>query len=343
MQEKCSNCGGLLYFSPKDKATVCKSCGSKFSIPYDEDFTKKSFSNNYDLQIKELPNELQKIKCKSCGANIVLSKLQMGTDCPYCGSNTLSYTKTRNMMAVDSIIPFNFSNEEAFNKLKKEIERGWWTDRKLLKNITQEDIRGEYCNAFVFDFCTVTTYSGIFSYERTTKDKDGHIYIETINKPVSGVFEKIFKDVTIEASAGITPPEINSILPFAYNKAVKFNDEFMQGYMLEVQDKMFKEAFTEAQTVVKRDIKRALLVKHNCDRIVTLSFDTVYNNKKYNYCLLPVYFISKKVKDKQCKVFMNGQTGKISPLPKNKVKMILTFLPIAILIVAIILLLAYKG
>ena len=88
-------------------------------------------------------------------------------------------------------------------------------------------------------------------------------------------------------------------MPYNYNEVVDFKEDFMNGYLLEYENKMFEDCFKTAENIIKKDIERSLLRKHNCDRIVKLSLSTNYLEKKYNYCLLPVYLVSNIYKDKK--------------------------------------------
>ena len=44
MINECKNCGGNVFFSPKDKGNVCENCGSVFSVKYDNNVVKKDFA-----------------------------------------------------------------------------------------------------------------------------------------------------------------------------------------------------------------------------------------------------------------------------------------------------------
>ena len=342
MLKNCENCGGKLYFSPKDKANVCESCGSLFPLEYNYQFTKKTFDEHQiSAEDDALANSMSSIKCKSCGANVLLSKYQMQTTCPYCGNSSIVKSKAKNMLYIDSLIPFNFSKTEALSKFKSTVHKRFYANKKIFKNINENAINGIYVNAFVFDIETSSSYRGVFSYTRTVKDRDGNSHTETFYKNVSGFFDKAYKNITIEANSHLDQSDLGSIMPFQYGSAVEFKQDFMHGYMLEYQDRMFNDCVKMAEKIINRDIEQRLLEKHGCTKIERLSLHTDYPDKRYNYCLLPVYFVNSEVKGKKYNVLMNGQTGKVGKIPKDKWRVFFTILLIAVLFVGAILLVMY--
>lgn len=341
MLKNCSNCGGKLHFSPKDKGNRCESCGGLYPVEYQYEFAKKPFEEAKNLPTDNISNSMKSIRCESCGANVLLTKFQMQTNCPYCGSSTIIEGKSNDIMYIDSIIPFSFGKAEALAKFKHTVKSRFYANKKIFKGVKEENINGAYVNAFVFDMNTSTMYSGTFSYEKSYTDRDGNRKTKTIYVDVSGVFNKAYNNITIEANSNLEQSELASIMPFEYGSAVDFKPDFMYGYMLEYQDRMFNDCVDMAESIIKSDIESSLLRKHNCDRIVSINMKTNYTNRKYNYCLLPVYFVSTVVKEKKYKAVMNGQTGKVGSLPKNVGRILLTVFFSCAIIVGIVLLIIF--
>lgn len=341
MINKCENCGGKILFNPKDKGNTCVNCSSIFPIEYNYAFKKKPFEENVELETDNLVDSLDNLKCSSCGANILLSKYQLQNNCPYCGSSVLVKEKQKKLMYIDTIIPFSFGKAEALNKFKTTLNKRFYAKKSIFKKLTKENIHGAYVNAFVFDMSTQSSYSGLFSYTRTVTDSDGKSSTKTYYKNVSGVFDKAFANITVEANSNLEQKEFHEILPFDYASAVDFKEDFLNGYMLEYQDKMFNDCVGVAQKIMTGDIKRSLLAKYGCEKIERITLDTHYTNRRYNYCLLPTYFISSVVNDRQYKVVMNGQSGKIGKMPTDKLRVFLTFLIICVGIVGLILLITF--
>ncbi|MCQ2564842.1 MAG: hypothetical protein MJ152_03195, partial [Clostridia bacterium] len=136
--------------------------------------------------------------------------------------------------------------------------------------------------------------------------------------------DKVCNNVTVEANPNLSQEEMAGILPYNYSQAVEYDNAFLNGYMLEYQDKMFSDCFSIAEKFIKSEIEKEILRKHNCTGISSLTLETEYLDKKYNYCLLPVYFIKNEIKGKKKKVLLNGQTGQVGSLPKSKWKVAIT-------------------
>jgi len=314
---KCENCGSEIIFSPKDKGNVCKNCNSVFPVIYNYAFAKKPFDKSAELADNTLAENLKNIKCNSCGASVLVDKQKLQAKCAYCGDTSIVEDRKDNLMNIDSIIPFSFGKADALKQFTSNVGKRTFANKKIFKDVKEEDINGTYVNAFVFDFSTTTTYNGVFSYTRTVTDKDGKTHTETVRKHVNGVYDRAFKNISIEANSNLTQTDLQSIEPFEYGSAVDFQQDFLNGYMIEYQDKMFNECVKTAEAMMDKDIKRELLRRHGCDRIVSINMSVVYNDKKYNYCLLPVYFVTTidKKKNQTYKALMNGQTGKVGKLP----------------------------
>lgn len=331
MKNKCNNCAGNIIFSPKDRANVCSSCGSIFPVKYEKNFNKKDCNEAVLLENDKFAREMKKIRCTSCGASVLLSKLAIQANCPYCGTSEIVEMKNQKLMHIDSIIPFSESKQDALGIFKKAVSERFYANKKIFKDLSQEDIQGVYVNAFIFDLKINARFKGTFSYTVEKEDSDGDTHTKTVYKNVSGIYSNLYNNIIVEANSNLTQDELNSIMPFDFVSSVKFQTDFMNGYMLENKDTKFEDCFKQAETEVIKRIKKELLIKYNCENIVKLDLQLDYEDKKYNYSVLPVYFISKQYKDKTYKVVMNGQTGKVGKLPSNKLKVFLTvFLPIAI-------------
>lgn len=332
---KCEKCGGKLTFSPKDKANICENCGAAEPVKYNYAFAKKGFDQIQNLEIDPLAEETRTVKCKSCGANILINKYQINNKCVYCGSDTLTQTSKKTLMYIDSVVPFTFGKADAVNKFKHVVNKRFYANKKAFNGISEQNVSGLYVNTFVFDFDTTSAYKGVLSYQKTVKDSDGSTHTETVTKNVSGVLDKVFKNLTIEANSNLNQRELLQIMPFEYTSAVDFQQDFINGYVIEYQDKLFNDCVASAEKVVRRELEHEILKKHGCDTVLTLNVDTHYKDRKYNYCLLPVYMFNNEYKGKRYKALMNGQSGKVGDLPTDKLRVFLTILFASILVVGI--------
>lgn len=323
---KCKHCGAGMIFDPKLKKNICVSCNSCEDVNYNHTFSKKSFNDASTLQTDLLYKDAKNVKCKSCGANLLVNKLQITSKCLYCGSETITASSKKNLLNIDSVVPFTFGKADAIKKFKRHYAEDFSANKKIFKNLSEQDVVGLYVNSFVFDFTIFVIYNGVLAYTTKSKNSSGETYTETISKPVSGVLEKVVKNLTVEANANLEQKDLSEIMPYEYTSAVAFQKDFMNGYVIEYQDKLFNDCVSTAQGIVNEELKKDILKKHGCDQVESLDMNITYRDRKYNYCLLPVYMFNKVYKNKRYKVFMNGQSGKIGHLPKNKFKVFFTVL-----------------
>lgn len=316
----CKNCGSTIIFSPKEKANVCVNCGSKFDIKYESWFEKRIYD---DKAINPRDEDksicvLRKIKCKSCGAMVVLDKYHAQSICPYCGDSEIVDIKSKINLLIDSIIPFAFDSQYALEIIKKKVKTSFFADKSILTTLSKDDVYGLYINSYVFDIKSKSSYKGILRDTIRRKDKDGRSYTEIVSIPVSGDIECDLDNITIEANANVNQQEINAILPFDYHASVKYSSDFMNGYILEYPDKALNEIYQDVRNVLENNIKNKIISKHNADSILTIDLNINITDSRYNYSLLPIYFIRVETKKKKKhRVVMNGQTGKINSLPKS--------------------------
>ena len=335
---KCKNCAGKIYFEPKEKGCKCENCNSVYNIEYVKNFIKKPFIDSAAVQVKPgtFEKSIKSLKCSSCGATMVLNKLETQSKCPYCDNTSIIESRKNNLLYIDSVIPFTFSKAEALKKFKHELAGSWFVKKQVFNGITISNVHGVYVNAFVFDMVANANYSGVFSYTKTVKDQDGNTKWETVRKRVYGSYQNNFYNVTVEASSHIDQSDLRSVMPYDYREAVEFKEDFMNGYILEYENSLFNDCYKKAEQIIRKKIEQDLLREHGCDRIVSLNMQTNYLDKKYNYCLLPMYLVTNTYKNEKFTSLINGQTGKITKLPKNVGKILLTVFGILGIIAAFI-------
>lgn len=324
MINECKNCGGNIIFSPKDKGCTCVNCKSVFPIKYNFNVPKNDFSKAENLNLEKISNEIKGFRCESCGASMIVNKNEIKSTCVYCGNSSIAEVGEQKMMNIDSIIPFSFDRDTALVNFKQRLSKSFYANKKIFKGLNTENFKGVYVNAFVFDLSTDVTYSGVFSYTETYRNFRGESKSRTRYKHVNGNFDKSFNNLTIESSSHINQSELSQILPYNYDQSVKFDMDFTHGYSFEYHNEEFKSCFAKAEDLIKREIKNQLLRKYNCDKVESLNLIIKYTDRKYNYCLLPMYFINKKYKDKNYNVLMNGQSGAVSKFPKSVGKILFT-------------------
>ena len=211
---KCNSCGADMTYSPEKGMMYCSYCDSSKEIekivPKSRDFlTEKSEGAVDDTAIQ--------YKCPNCGGEIELENFQTAKQCPFCGATNIVQTENIKGMKPDSILPFTYSREMAYEAGKKWMKKRIFAPRKLRKNFNPKNFNGVYVPTFLFDTDTASTYEGVLGERRTrTVGSGDNKRVETYIHwfPVSGNCSQCFKDLVIEASKQITQKEIKKLEPF---------------------------------------------------------------------------------------------------------------------------------
>lgn len=330
--KKCPTCGSELSFDPSTKKLKCCSCGNF----YEFDLVLSNEKHDLDLEQQNISTEnwakeSKLVKCNSCGANIMINGLAITQECPYCGSKYIVETKEVPGLKPDCVVPFAFNQEDAKVKFKQKIKGKFFVPHKLKKEFSEAEVKGIYIPAFSFDGETFSHYTGTVQIAKQVKTKDGYRTVyET--RPISGTYSYDYCNLLIESSTQIDDSQLSSIIPYNLHESYAYNNDFLRGYYVEQYVDTIKTCHDLAVNKVASDIKSGIGSKHS-GTVTSLFVDTNYSNEKYNYQLLPLYYVSFKYKDKQYTALMNGQTGKVGKgLPISKLKV--TFVVIIVLILA---------
>lgn len=315
---KCDGCGSGICFDPQTQNLKCPSCGKVKTL------TKTYSKNKHDItEVKEEKRnawiaQTKIVKCETCGAEIILNKLEFSGICPYCNSSYVSETKELPDMVPDSVIPFCFDENEAEKRFKLQLKRKFYVPNPCKRNVKPENIKGVYIPAFTFDASVRATYSGTLR-----RQVNNEVEFFTI----SGEHKSSQVDVMVESSSKLTQESLKKILPYDMEKSCSFSEGFVLGYVVEHYQDVFQECLQKAQTEMQQRVKREILSKYTYDSVKEFNFKCGFSNQKYQYAIVPIYQINFWHKKKRYNVIMNGQTGKIGgKLPISAIKVGFTIL-----------------
>ncbi len=329
--QKCPNCGGGLNFQPSTQKLFCEHCQSV------HDFEKSTKYSKHDISEKPTENEAYEqwkqenkaIHCQTCGAEIILNKLEYSQKCPYCGSSYVTESKSLPSFVPDSVIPFQFDETQAAEIFKAKIKKKFYVPRPFKKNAKAENVVGIYVPSFSFDAVTKSKYSGVL--EEVHRDSNGHTHYNRF--PISGLKNLKHVDLIVESSSLINQKQLKGILPYDMSGSYKFSENFILGYVVEHFSQTFDSCYSDAKKAMEEQIKASILRGYQYTSVVSFSMTTDYAEEKYAYRLVPMYQIGFIYKTKPFVVQMNGQTGKIGgKLPTSGIKVFFTVLLILLVI-----------
>ena len=330
---RCSNCGGEMVFCPTTFALMCDNCGTTEKIKSENSNEKHIYNENI---IENSQKTTKTIKCSNCGAEIPVVKNEITKSCPYCGSKFVIDVEDLDGLKPDLIIPFKFDREKAIEYYKLGVKKKFFAPKAFKKAPNLDSLHGTYIPCFSFDSNTKSSYNGSLRIaHRTTIN--GRTETTYSTRHISGKKDLDFKNFLIESSVLAQQESFEQIKPFIFDErsTYKYNADFIRGYEVENYTDSLKSCKLLSETYMKEKIKNAILMEYHYDSVNYFNLTTTFNDNKYAYILVPVYFIDFKYKNKNYRNYLNGQTGKLcNNLPKSGWKIFFCIILTILLVVA---------
>ena len=314
---KCSGCGTTLHFDPSSQNLKCVSCGKIEALQKSQTRQKHDLSEAKEEKHDRWIHEAKMMKCKTCGAEIILSRLEFSGICPYCNSSYVSSINALPDFVPDSIIPFSFDEVEAGKRFKMQLRRKFYVPTKCKRNVNPENIKGTYIPSFAFDADVKADYNGTLSRKNDNNETE---YFQ-----INGVHYSKQRDVLIENSSKITQSTLKKILPYDLSKSYDFLEGFVLGYVVEHYEDAFQVCLNKALKEMEQKVKQEILNGYSYSAVKEFNMQCGFSNQKYKYHILPIYQMNFSYRKKNYNVVMNGQNGKIGgKLPTSVWKVLFT-------------------
>lgn len=337
--KNCKNCGGNLVFYPEKIALECEQCKSIFKIEGDPNIKKHNLdenkSNDQSKEYFEYVQNNKVFKCANCGSNVVLNVYEISKNCPYCGTSLVVDDRVLPGLLPDAILPFAIGKNNAAELFAEKVKKKWLVPKKFKNAPPTSQISGLYLPAFAFDGKTSSSYNGELYNEYTETDSEGKQHTRREYFHVSGSHNQDFENVLIESSNKISQSHITALLPYNFNRKMAYRDEFVRGFVTEHYAEGLGQCKADYRRIAEQSIRSRILAKHPHDGVSYLNVNTVFDDEKYSYYLVPMYKFEYEYKNKKFVTYMNGQTGKLDySLPKSTAKITLIVL-LALLVILI--------
>lgn len=328
---KCDGCGSNMVFDPVTQDLKCPHCGRTLDFNESRDVKELSIEKAFDEAIK-WDGETQIFSCDNCGARVVMKANEVAKSCPYCGTSHIVKSQLLAGIKPNAVFPFLITKEQSMGKFLKWARGRFFAPKVFKKNVTVDNINGVYEPCFTFDSNTTSQYEGRLGKTRTrTVRRNGKTVTESYTQwyHVSGVLTHFFDDVMISSGNTLSQKTMQKILPFATDSVRVYSEEYLSGYMANHYEKDLRTSWDEAKSSMDRLIRQLIINRYNADCVGYLNVNTMHEDVKYKYVLLPTYVVNFNFKKKVYNVCINGQTGKISgksPLSPLKVGIFSAFI-----------------
>lgn len=343
---KCPECGASMQYNPTTKSLNCDYCGSNIVIH--ETISNVEFDFDDTLEVDfSWQQQTHIIRCKGCGAENVISKKEISSICPFCGSKQVVELDDIAGVKPNRVIPFKIDQNNAVENYKKYIKGKLFVPSYVKKMNLELVINGVYIPVWTYDTNTKSSYRGRLGKHYTVtvgSGKNRRTVTRTRWFFVSGYKDVDFDDIIINAGKSVEQSELNQILPFDTNNAAIFDESFLAGFKAEHYSKNLKNGFIDAKNQMKPIIKRKILNGYIYDVVDYMNITTNYDNVKYKYAMLPIWFGIFKHQNKSYRFLVNGENGKVTgKYPISILRVAIFILIIAVIFIGMLFLVSQYG
>jgi len=326
---KCKDCGAVLKFAPGTTSLKCEYCGAQNEIlsasePVvieELDFDKYLASGTGDAETQEINT----VKCVSCGASTTLKPNVSSDNCPFCDTPlVITSGSATKIIKPKYLLPFKIDSKTAKDSFRNWISDLWFAPGDLKRYADSTDkINGMYLPYWTYDSNTSSDYIGergvwyfeTVSYE-TTND-DGDTVTETREErrtmwyPAIGTVANTFDDVLVLASPSLPEKYTRGLAPWDLENLASFDEKFLSGFRTESYQVGVKDGFEKAKDVMAGHIQQSILQHIGGDEQRVISVNTAYHDTTFKHILLPIWLSAYRYSDKVYHFMVNGRTGEV--------------------------------
>lgn len=318
---KCPNCNGDIQFSAKDQRFLCEYCNSSFT-----EQEMKSIAARQEQQIQERPAEevqtdsefteqMSVYSCDSCGATIMADENTAATFCYYCHNPVILKGRVSGEYRPSYVLPFQIDRETAINHFKEFCKKKRFLPRDFLSAGQQEKIVGLYVPFWVTDVNVSAEMDALGKKVRSWTSGDYH-YTETKEYALARKADILIRGLPADGASHIDDSLMEAVEPYDYQAVRPFEMQYLSGFLAEKYDVNMAAMFPRVQ---KRAVQASdQLVRKTMTGYSTVSVtrsDIKIMSTKWEYMLLPVWFMTYKYKEKIYEFALNGQTAKFVGTP----------------------------
>lgn len=324
---KCPNCYAELKFSAADQKFNCEYCGSSFT-----EQEMKEIAAQIDAHADTRPDEevqtdadfaehTSVYQCSSCGASIMADDTTAATFCYYCHNPVILAGRVSGEFRPSYVLPFQIDRETAIGHFKTWCKKHWFLPKDFLSAAQQEKITGLYVPFWVTDVELNAEMDALGKNVRSWTSGNYH-YTETREYAVARKAKVVIHGLPADGASRIDDDLMEAVEPFDYTAVKPFAMQYLSGFYAERYDQDMAAMFPRIQqrAVQASDSVVRATMKNYSSVSVTRS-DIKVMSTRWEYMLLPVWFMTYKYRDKVYEFALNGQTAKFvgePPLSRSR-------------------------
>jgi DNA-directed RNA polymerase subunit RPC12/RpoP len=301
-------------------------------------------------------------RCQNCGSEVAKDPDHRSYVCPFCDSTyVVEFSPSETgRQPPEFVIGFAVTPEDALEKFRQWIkDNSWFRPGDLAVALVADKLRGIYLPFWSFSMLAESTWTsrvGEHWYRTetyTTTDSKGNTttHTRTITEtewwPLSGRHHSYYSGYLVSGSRGLPQGEALRIQPFQLPALRRYEPYFLAGWLSEEYSVPAEAALKICQDEFYRREQGNISAFQPGDTHADVRVNTIFRDVSSDLCLLPVYVLSYKYKEKLFRFLVNGQTGKMAgdkPLSWRRIGLFIAAILILVLLVVLVILgLSFAG
>jgi Zn finger protein HypA/HybF involved in hydrogenase expression len=340
--------------SAAPRGVPCETCGTPVE-PSDR-FCPGCAAPNPAVQFNETVEVVQEQKhfrCEGCGSEVATDPEQRSYVCPFCDSTyVVEFSPEQSgRQKPEFVIGFAVTVDQAREKYQQWLQSNSWFRPGDLKNASVVDkMKGIYLPFWSFSMLAESSWNariGEYWYrtETYTTTENGKTVTKTRQVRetewwnLSGNHHRYHAGYMVSGSKGLAQKDADRIKPFQLPALKRYEPYYLAGWLSE-EYTISLEAALESSKQEFYDRERGEVTSFMPgDTHRDLRVSTNFSNINSDLCLLPIYLLSYRHKDKLFRFMVNGQTGKVAgdkPLSWLKIGIFSTGVLLVVLLVILL-------
>ena len=324
---KCPNCNADLKFNAAEQKFTCDYCCSSFTeaemqeIAQNEEQFASQTTEEQAAESSEFSEQTAVYHCDSCGAEIMADENTAAMFCYYCHNPIILKGRVDGKYRPAYVMPFQIEREKALTMFKDWCKKRWFLPKDFSSAGQQEKMVGLYVPFWVTDVNLNGEMDALGKRIRSwTTGK--YRYTETKEFAVSRKAKIVIKGLPADGASHIDDDLMEAVEPFDYSKIKPFAMQYLSGFFAEKYDMDYAAMFPRIQkraTQASDTLLRSSMVGY--DSLSVTRSDIKVMSTRWDYMLLPVWFMTYQYAGKIYEFAINGQSGKLvgdPPLSKGR-------------------------
>lgn len=346
--------------SAAPRGVPCEACGTP--VEATDRFCPACAAPNPAVQLSETVEVVRKQKhfrCEGCGSEVATDPDHRSYVCPFCDSTyVVEFSREETgRQKPEFVIGFAVTLDQAREKFQQWLGSNSWFRPGDLKNATVVDkMKGIYLPFWGFSMLAESTWSariGEYWYrtETYTTTENGKTVTKTRQVRetewwnLSGNHHRYHAGYMVSGSKGLSQREADRVKPFQLPALKRYEPYYLAGWLSEEYTVRREAALERSKQEFYERERQEIESFMPGDTHRDLHASTTFSHINSDLCLLPIYLLSYRYKEKLFRFMVNGQTGKVAgdkPLSWLKITMFSASVLLALLLL-ILLFFALKG